>query len=507
MRLARVKNAKRNIVWGGIERITSIVLPFVVRTVFLKILGDEILGLNGLFSAILQVLNLAELGFSNAVVYNMYKPIAEDDTAMVCALMNYYKKVYHIIGSCVFAIGIILIPFLPRLIKGEIPQGYNLYVLYIIYLFNTCISYFLFAYKNSLLNAHQRDDINSKVAVIISIATHVLQLAVLLLFNSYYIYLVVLPLMTISSNLIKAYYASKLFPNYKCSGAIPIDLHRTIRKNVLGLFIGKACIVSRNSFDSIFLSAFVGLTTVAIYGNYYYIMTAITGILLMFRNSINAGIGNSIAMNSIDKNHSDFELLSFLYAWLSGWCTVCFLVLYQPFMQIWVGDNMMFPFSTVILICTYFYSLSLGDIRSIYSNAAGLFWEGRYYVITEAVMNVILNYVLGKLFGVNGIILATNLTIICINFVWGSRVLYKYYFKGLSVTRFYLRHIVYAFTTFVVSFITLTISNVIPYAGWSGFILKGLICVVVPNVLFWVVYRRHPNYSGALSLMKRIIKN
>lgn len=505
MKLNIVQNAKRNMIWGMAERIIITLFPFIVRTLFINILGSEILGLNGLFTSIFNILNIAELGFSNAVIYNMYKPIAENDVNQVCALMKFYKLVYRVIGFFVWGIGIVLIPFLPNLINGTIPEGYNLYVLYGINLFNTGLGYFLFAYKTCLLYVHQRNDIKSRISVLMNVLTSLLQVGVLLTIKNYYVYVFIVPVITIASNIINAVIATKMYPQYQCRGSLSKDDLKSIKKNVLGLLIGKICIVSRNSFDNIFLSAFLGLTTVAMYNNYYYIMSSIIGILGLVHSAISAGVGNRVALNSVEQNHKDFQTVTFLYMWVSGWCTVCMLCLYQPFMQLWVGQKLMFPFIVVVQICCYFYALTMGDMRSIYSNSSGLFWQGRFYVVVEAILNVVLNYFLGKHFGVQGIIVATNLTILFINFVWGTLILYKYYFVNMGVKKYFLSHAFYAGVTVVVAFITYCITCMVGLSGFGGLIMKGIICIIVPNLCYFIVYRKNQFFNDSVDLVKRII--
>ena len=505
MRLNVIQNAKRNMLWGMFERLIITFLPFVVRTIFLNVLGAEILGLNGLFTSILNILNIAELGFSNAIIYNMYKPIAENDIDKVCALIKFYKKVYRIIGMIVFAVGLMVLPFLPSLINGTLPEGYNLYVLYLINLFNTGIGYFLFAYKTCLLNVHQRNDITSRISVIMNVLTSLLQISILLTIKNYYVYILIIPFITILTNIINAVMAKKMYPQYTCRGDLSLDTKKAIRKNVLGLMIGKICMVSRNSFDNIFLSLFLGLTMVAMYNNYYYILTSIIGILGLATTAISAGVGNKVALNTIEQNHKDFQLITYVYMWIAGWCTICLLCLYQPFMKLWVGEDLMFPLIVVIQLCIYFYSLSMGNMRSIYSNASGLFWQGRYYVIVEAVLNIILNYIFGKLWGVNGIIAATNVTIIFINFVWGSLILYKYYFIGMNVKKYFFSQALYAVVTCVAAVITYGVVNLIHIENWWGLIVKGGVCLILPNILYLVIYKKYKYFSGAKALLKQIV--
>ena len=256
MKLERTKNAIRNMLWGVLNRIVNIIFPFVLRTVFIYTLGSMYLGLNSLFTSILTVLNLAELGFSSAIVYNMYKPIAENDTESICALMNYYKKVYRVIGSIVLIVGVSLMPFLRYLINGECPKDINLSILYLLFLGNTVVSYFMFAYKTCILTAHQREDIISKVNIVLKLGMYFIQTISLIVFKSYYGYIICTILNTIFTNSITAFYSNKYYPQYQCKGDISLQRKLGIRKNIQGLMVGKICMASRNAFDNIFLSMF-----------------------------------------------------------------------------------------------------------------------------------------------------------------------------------------------------------------------------------------------------------
>lgn len=505
MKLERTKNGIRNMIWGVLNRLVMIVIPFVLRTIFIYSIGAEYLGLNSLFTSILTVLNLAELGFSSAIVYNMYKPIAENDTKTICALMGYYRRVYRIIGTVVIIVGLVVIPFLDNLIKGDIPADMNLTVLYLLFLGNTAVSYFLFAYKNCILTAYQREDIISKINIVLKIVMYIVQTTLLIVFKSYYGYVICMIVNTIATNIITAYFSDKYYPEYQCKGKISDSKRKIIKKNIQGLMIGKLCMVSRNAFDNIFLSMFLGLNIVTIYGNYYYIMNAISGMLIIIMTSIGAGIGNSVATESLSKNYNDFKKFIFMYAWISGWCAVCLFCLFQPFMLIWMGKDLMFPMLDVILICIYFYSLTMGDVRSQYSTATGLFWENRIYVFFEALVNIVLNYFLGKIWGVHGIIFATWISIFFINFGWGSRVIYKYYFKEYKAREYYMAHMYYFFNAAVATVITYFITIKIPGDSILSLFVKMFICIVVPNIYFVFVYYKKKEFSDSKEFVVRNI--
>jgi len=502
----RTLNSKRNIIWGMINKIVILFIPFIIRTILIKKLGADYLGLSSLFSSILQVLNLTELGFSSAVIFCLYKPIADNDTNTICALMRLFKRVYLVIGIIVFTVGIGVSPFLPHLIKGTWPADINIYILYYIYLANAGIGYLLLGYKSVLLVAHQRNDIEMKITTFVYLVQYAAQIVTVILFRNFYAYAASYLLFTILGNIVRSSIVDKMYPQYKCKGNLPAWQIDTIKKKVAGAFIQKLCATTRNSLDSIFLSAFLGLTTVAIYGNYYYILTSVHGLLSVVVNGITASVGDSIARESPEKNLFDLRKFSFIYAILAGWCTACMLCLYQPFMKIWLGEDLMFPITTVAIFCVYFYSLTIGDIRSVYMTGAGLWWEGRYRSIAETVANVALNWILGALFGVNGIILATVISILLINFMWGTKIIFKYYFRGMSALPFYGEHVLYAAITVVLAIASYMICERVPVEGIGGLLIRLITVTAVLGIGVLLICPHSKYYKDAILLIKRILR-
>ena len=498
MIIERTKNAKRNVLFGLINRVINLLLPFVVRTAMIYSLGKDYLGLSGLFTSILSVLNLTELGVGSAIVYHMYKSIAEDDEETVCALLNYYRKVYKIIGITVLIIGVMLIPFLPRLIKGGYPSDINLAFLYLVYLVDTVSSYLLFAYYNSLLNAFQRNDITSNIGTIITILRYLTQALLLFLFKDYLLFIIVLPATTILSNIFTAMAARKYYPQYTCRGSITSKMRKDIEIKVKGMLISKVQAVTRNSFDSIFITAFLGLGQNAIYSNYYYIMSNIISVLYIFIPAITGGVGNSVASESVEKNYADMNKINFIYMWMSGWCAICLACLYQPFTKLWVGEGMMFPTSIMLLFCIYFYVLKMGDIRFVYFEVNGLWWENRYKSIIEAAGNITLNYYLGKKFGIYGILVATILTIIVINFGLGTTTVFKYYFGMDKLASYYFKQFIYIVVTVISGGLTYYACSFLPNNSIMCLLGKTCICAFLPNVLYLLFYLNNPDFKIAV---------
>lgn len=502
---SRSKNTKRNIIVGMIYRVIAIILPFLIRTAILKFLGEQYVGLSSLFTSILQVLNLAELGFSTAVIYNMYKPIAEGNTNEVCALLNYYKKVYRTIGIFIFCAGLLLMPWLPKLISGSWPQEINLYFLYFLYLINTSISYFLFAYKSALLNAVQRLDLVNIAQIVIHTSKYLAQLFVLVAFKNYYLYVVVAIIASAIVNLFTALISDKMYPQYQCRGDISDSLKKNVKTQVTGVMVSKLCDTSRNSFDSIVLSSLFGLTVVGIYNNYYYIYNALYAIMLVVTHAMQASVGNSVAIESVEKNYEDLNVFQFVYMAITGWMTICMLCIYQPFMLIWAGKDLMLSNLNMILFCVYFYVINLNNMRNLYFTGNGLWWKAKYTFLMEAFGNLLLNFGLGYLLGVTGIILATIVTIFGFNFVARTNILFKEYFK-FSPKKFYLKTLRNTTITVSAAIIAYGICAKLIRIDFLGIVIRGIVCSVVYAIVFLGGSVQTKEMKPAITLTKKIIK-
>lgn len=181
--------------------------------------------------------------------------------------------------------------------------------------------------------------------------------------------------------------------------------------------------------------------------------------------------------------------------------------LYQPFMLIWMRGNteMLFSIGNMLLFVVYFYAISMNNIRNLYVNGAGLYWELRIWYILEAVGNIVLNLVLGYFFGVTGIILATIITIFVCNFITRTNVLFKEYFKT-SPKQFYLKHFIWFIAFAVNCAITYMVCGWISVSGIPGLILKGLVCAVLPNIIFFACYFKTDMFKESAAFVKRVIK-
>lgn len=503
MKIERTKNAKAGIITGIFSKLLHMGMPFITRTALLYILGTEYLGLNGLFSSLLSFLSLAELGVSNALVYSMYKPIAEGNEDEVCALLNLYRKLYRMIGMVILAAGLICVPFLRYFISGDVPADVNLYVLYGIYLGNTVCSYFLFAYRSSLLFAHQRVDVTNVIDSTVSAVTWVLQIVMLFVFHSYYAYIIFMPVSNIVGNVVRLFYTKKYYPQYTPKGRVPKELEMSIYKKIKALMGAKISTTVLHSSDNLVISAFLGLTMVTIYGNYHFLMTSIGGFLGIVYSVILPGVGNSLVTETVEKNYKDFKKLVFLNNWLVGWCAVCFICLYQPFMKLWVGEKLLLPFSVMVLIVIYFILYQGRKVVITYKDAAGLWWEDRFRPFVMAGINLISNLIMVQFVGIWGIILSTILSL-CVSIPWETYTVFRYVFKRSS-KEYVLSLVQFLAVVALTSLVTLGVCQVVT-EGILAILIRGCVCIVIPNVIFFLCFHKREEFAEAKALVFRLIK-
>lgn len=505
MRIASTKNTIRGIFFGMINKAIIIIMPFVLRTILIYRIGADYAGLSSLFTSILRVLNMAELGFASAAAFSLYKPVADENTEKVCALLSFYRKIYYSVGAVVLIIGLALMPFLDHLIKGSYPADVSLQILYLIYLLDSAASYFLFSYKNLILNVYQRVDIISIISTLLHLTVYAIQIIILVVFRAYYAYILCTLGYTVVNNICIARYVSKHYPQYRCRGTLDKSEKKEIIRNSYGMFLFKVCSATRNSLDTLFISAFIGLTAATIYGNYYYIFAGVASVQTIIRESMQGGIGNKIAMNTPEKNHEDMLTFMCLYAWLSGICTACMLCLFQPFVKFWVGSKLMLNESTMIMFCVYFYVLSMGSIRFLYHQAAGLFWVKRYWTIAEAFVNIIGNWILVQRWGMFGVVCSTIISLLTIDFAYSTTIVYDFYFKNGKIGVYFKKHGLYFLFTALGCIPTYLIIRQITIGGIWGLALRLILCLTISNSIFYVCYRRMPEFPAAMNIVKRVL--
>ena len=506
MKLERTRNAGRNIIFGGILKLYQIIVPFLMRTVMIYFMGVEYLGLSSLFSSILQVLNLAELGVGSAMVYSMYKPIVEDDEKTICALINLYRKYYTFIGLVIAIIGICMTPYVPFLIKSDLPGGLNIYVLYWLNLGVTVLSYWMFAYKNSLLQAYQRTDIISKVTLVTTTVQYTFQIAILVTLKNYYIYVIVALMTQALTNIITAAVATKMYPTIKPYGKLKHKKVDEINHRIKDLFTSKVGAVIVNSADTIVISAFLGLTMLAIYQNYFFILNSIVGFVAIIFNACMAGIGNSIIVESSEKNFEDLKKFTFIVAWISGFCTTCLLCLYQPFMELWVGSELKLKFSAVICFCIYYFVYEVNQLLNTFKDAAGIWHEDRFRPLVTALSNLLMNLIMVQFWGIYGVILSTVLSTIFVGMPWLLHNLFTVLFPKEKLLEYLKSLVFYVIVTFIGCLLTYQCCRLVYANKILTVVIRAGICGVMVNLFYFIIYRKIPEFKQSVELATKIVK-
>lgn len=503
---SRTKNTKRNIIASYAYILINYIFQFISRSIILHFLGEEYLGLSSLFSSILLFLNMAELGFAGSIVYNMYKPIADEDEEKVCALLNYYKHVYRKIGTIILIIGVAIVPLIPYLIKDSYPKDLNVYFLYILYLANTVISYFLFAYKSSLLEATQRMDYVKIAYIIVTLVQYPLQFLSIIAFRNYYLFVGIMVVCSGAKNIVAALFANKYYPMYICKGSVSENDKRSIISRVKGLMIGSIS-TATSTLDSVVISSIVGLAAVAKYNNYIIIMGGVGSVITMIRRAMQSSVGNSVAKETVEKNYNDLLLWQFMFSFIASWCVSCMFVLYQPFMKLWMGGEMLLPIYDVIMICAIFNIGIVQHSYYLYLSASGLWWELRWAYVFEIIANLALNIVLGMLFGISGVIFSSLFVTVVSGLIWQCKIILNEYFSR-GVKGFLLKELVYFLVSIVVTCVNYFILSHVNALdnGVFGLIIMAFISGCLSLIMLILIYLRTPMFKRALSFIRVAIK-
>ena len=506
MRIERTKNAGRNMVFGTLMRIYQIVMPFVIRTFMIRYMGAAYTGLSGLFTSILHVLNLAELGVGSAMVYSMYQAIAEDNHDEICALMRLYRRYYRIIGIVVLVVGLAIMPLLPVLVNKDVPADISINTLYLMNLAYTVASYWLFAYRSSLVQAYQRNDIISKVTICANTIMYALQLAAIILFDNYYVYTSALILGQILINVLTAIASSRMYPQYRPEGELSAEKVAAINHRIRDLFTSKIGAVVLDSCDSLVITAFLGLEMLAIHQNYYYVITALAMFFTVFFTSLVAGVGNSIATETTEHNYGLFREITFITIYALGFCCTCMFCLYQPFIKLWVGEKLMLGNDLVILYCVFFFIYEFCRMLNLFKDAAGIWHADRFRPLVVSMANLGINILLVKHIGLAGVLISTIVSYYFLNFPWLVRNVFTYVFDRKSGA--YLGQAALLVAVGVVScVVSYYCCGFIQMGGFVGLVVRFGICVVCNTVVQLPVYLRFEEFrrtcQRAMNILRR----
>ena len=501
---SRTYNSSLNLLSSFGKQMITLILGFVSRWFFIKILGASYLGINGLFANIISVLSMADLGFGSAIVYSMYKPLAENNERKLAALLQFYKRVYKVIALVISVVGFRLIPFLKYLVKLDTPIE-HIEIYYILFLANVIISY-LYSYKMCIITADQKDYLLNIYSFVFTIIQFVLQLVVLFALKNYIVYLVVQILCSFANNVFSSRKAVQHYPFIINKEKLSSAEKQEISKNIKSMFLYKIGGVLLNNTDNILISTLVGTITVGFYSNYSMIVQSIDTFARMFFSSINAGIGNLSVSEDIEYQFKIYKIVDFIAYMIYGFCTVCLFILMGDFIELCYGKEYRLETIICALIVINFYIPGIISANSVYRNATGMFKQMKYLLIITSFINLVLSVILGIKYGLFGIFLATGVSRLLTNVWYEPMILYKKYFHH-RIREYIITHLSRDVILILVLVVVNFTCKICRHLNIVSFLVKTIICGATTLLLLIIIYWRTEEFVVLRARMKgKIVK-
>lgn len=501
----RTNNSIINSIATLISNILSFIIAFVAQAIFIRILGAEYLGLNGLFTNLLSMLSIFELGIGNAIVFNLYKPIAENNEKKINSLMRFYKKTYNIIAFVILVAGILLMPFLKYIVTTNIKE-INIYLVYVLFLISTVSSYIM-TYKRNLIIANQKNYIINIIHMGYLVILNLSQLLIIYFTKNYYIYLIAKICCQLFENIIINIKANNDYKylNIKSADKLDKKTEKDIFSRVRALFFHKIGGIIINGTDNIIISIFLGLQQVGLYTNYYTITSALTSLFGQIISSATASVGNLLISNNQKKSYEVFDKMRFLNSWISIFSAVSFMVIVQPFIRIWVGEEYLISIGTVAVITFNYFQKMQRISYSTFKDSAGIWREDKFVPLIESLLNIIFSIICLKLFGLAGVLMGTiisGLALWCYSY---PKFVYKKLFNR-SYKDYIIETINYIIIFILTAIPTYFISKAIIVNNiFLKLIINVIICLIIPNVILIIIFRKNKNYNYFKELIKNCI--
>ncbi len=525
---SRKTNTLLNTAAGFGEKFITFLLGFVMRSLFIRVLGVEYTGVSGLFTDILSALSLAELGVSSAITYAMYKPVAVKDNEKIAQLMNFYKRAYQVVAAVIFGAGCLILPVLDLIVKNIPPEiEDHLSLIYLLYVVNSAVSYLL-VYKSTLLTAHQERRYISVVNIFGSIVRVAIEAFILIALKDvldptprFITYLIAGIVITRAQNYVVSVVAAKRYPEidrYK-DAKLPKEEQKRIFKDVRSLMIYKICNAIMRSVDSVIISAMFGTAYVGLMGNYTLVTTRTAALVNQFYNSATPSIGNLVATSDKDKQFRTFKVMQFMAFWIGCLCTVAFFVLMNPFINLWLGSPkyvLSVPIAAVVAM--NFYIGTISHPLTAFRNSNGLFVQGRYRPIFMALINVGLSVLLAVLWGENGQNAERGIFAVKLATILAQFFTMQWYDPYLLYSRVFGKRVSTYFCTFLtqlaivagsgaLSFWLASLVDTIPGIGiLVSFLIKAVICLTVANAAIFIVFRKTAEFRDFIQMLKGMIR-
>lgn len=500
---SRLQMSARNAAWNYISMFISFVLSFASRTVFVYTLGESYLGISGLFGNVLGVLSFAELGIGTAFGFSLYKPVATHDIEKIKSYMHYYKWAYRAIAAVVAVVGILILPLLPYIIHDPGEIG-NIYIYYLVYLFNTVTSYFV-SYRFSLVNAEQKNYIYTIVNMLVSFTTTIVQIISLLLFRNFLVYLLVAAGFGLFQKIFISLFFDKHYPYLKDKHYTKLtsDEKSELISKVQALIVHKIGEVSVHQTDNIIISAFVSTRMVGLMSNYILIKSTISGCISALFNSVTGSLGNLIAIESKEYQYTVFKRYRFIGFWLYGFSAIAMAILSTPFITLWLGKRMAVDQVIIFLIMLDFYLIGQRICMNNIKVAAGVFEQDKYIALVQAGVNLVLSIGLVQVIGVSGVYVGTVVQGLFSNIL--KPILTYQLMFGKSSRLYFIDSVKYLLSV-ALGYISCSFlaGIVLSEITVIRFVAMMLIVACVPNLIFAAQFHRTDEFRYVVSLIRKI---
>lgn len=500
----RTDNVLKNGFWGIVYQITSIILGFLGRTVFIYFLSSEYLGISGLFTNILSILSLSEMGFSSAIAFHLYGYLAREDKDSIVGVMNFYKQVYRVVAGCVLIIGLALIPFLQYIIKETSFDISYVRVVYTIYLINTVTSY-LYSYKFTIAVADQKNYILTNVSTIFQFVTTIANILTLFVFRNYIIYLLVGMILNLVGNYCKTSAVSRRYPYLNERTKVKPEIKKKIVSDVKKIFAGKLSTVIVTSTDNILISALINISTVGIYSNYSMIIGYVQSFLTQFTSATQASIGNMIASESKEHSYIVLKKLTTIIYFAVSFCSVSLFVLLNPFMNLWLGKEYLLDIP-VVAWCVLSFYIQIIKAPVWYSlGGVGYFAQDRDISIIGAVSNLIISIVCAYKWGLSGIFMGTVFSQL-IQWVFKMTLFIKKYLE-IETREYIVLSVKLLLQTIFLCGLTYLICDLCQFSNiYLDFVVKVIMCIAIPNIFNITLYRKTDTFEYLIEVTKRMVR-
>ena len=502
----RTKNSIYNIIGVLILYVTKILFNFAGKTVLIKVMGDQYNGISGLFANIISILSIAELGIGSAIVYNLYKPVKENDIAAVKSLMRFYKKCYHIIAGVVLAAGLCILPFI-RSFAVTVSTKESIYVIYLFYLADSVASYF-FAYKRSLIYVYQKNYIISLFDVLYNLTLQVCQILVVLFLHNFLLYLLVMVLCWVAENVCIHIYANKHFSFLSDKDAMPIsgDVKKDIITKVKGLLFHNVGTYVVMGTDNILISKLAGIVEVGFYSNYNAVFGPLASILKQIITAVQASVGDMLVERDYAKNYRIYLRLELLNFWLYSAMSISVFYEIQYFIRLWIGERYLFSNGVVFCLVLNFWQTGMRNIPSVFKGAAGIFYEDRFVPIIESVVNIVASVLLALRFGIIGIFLGTFISSLCLFFYSYPFLVFKKVFNR-PPKEYFVSLAIFAVEWGLIFIITGAVAGLYDKIinignGIMDFIVRGGLLFAAANASLLIIHGRSEEFKYYVDLVK-----